>query len=157
MASNADDFARDLAKQADRVRQDGEALQRRMGLDLLSRLVNKTPVGNRQLWKINQGRSKRQLLPKGYVGGHLRHNWQATINTTTDAELEGVARNPASVIRREQATVLKVPFGSILYIQNPVPYAQRVMEEGWSSQAPLGTFRVTIQEIAVGYGSQVTG
>lgn len=157
MASNADDFARDLNKQADKVRADGEALLRRMGLDLLSRLVNKTPVGNRQLWKINQGRSRRALQPKGYVGGHLRHNWQVTINGTTDNELEGVSRNAAGVIRREQGAILKASFGSTIYIQNPVPYAQRVMEEGWSSQAPSGTFRVTIQEIAVGYGSQVTG
>lgn len=157
MASNADDFARDLNKQADKVRADGEALLRSLGLAVLSSLLEKTPVGNRQLWKINKDRSRRQLLPKGYVGGHLRHNWQVTINSTVDTVLEGVSRSAAATYRREEPKIKKAPFGSIIYIQNPVPYAERVMEGGHSSQAPRGTFRVTIQEVAVQYGLQVVG
>ena len=157
MPNNADDFARELAKQIKLVEEQGSALHRRMGLDLLARLVNKTPVGNRELWKVNQGRSKRKLVPKGYVGGHLRHNWQVTVNRTTDAEIDGISRSPATVIRREEKAINAAPFGSIIYIQNPAPYAIRVMEQGHSKQAPPGTFRVTIQEIAVGYNAQVGG
>lgn len=157
MASNADDFARDLAKQEEAVRRTASELTRRIGQDLLRKLVDKTPVGRRELWKINEGRSKRNLRPKGYVGGHLRHNWQASVGAPTDTELEGRTTSGAAVFRREKGKIDSAPFGSIIYIQNPVPYAERVMEGGHSSQAPIGTFRVTVQEIAVGYNLQVTG
>ena len=157
MPNNADDFARELAKQIQQVEAAGSELHRKMGLDLLRVLIDKTPIGNRELWKINKGRSKRKLLPKGYVGGHLRHNWQVTIDRTTDAELDGISRSAAATYRREEPKVLRAPFGSIIYIQNPVPYSIPVMERGTSTQAPSGTFRVTIQEIAVKYNAQVGG
>lgn len=151
MPNNADDFARDLAKQLETVQKAGSELHRTIALDLLTRLVNRSPVGNRQLWKVNQGKPRNNLQPKGYVGGHLRHNWQVTIDRTTDTEIDGNTRSPATVIRREQRTVTGAPFGSVIFLQNPVPYATRVMEDGWSTQAPRGAFSLAIQEIRTQY------
>jgi hypothetical protein len=105
-------------------------------------VIQGSPVGNRELWKINKNRNKRKLLPKGYVGGNFRGNWQASVNTP----LAGIILPKSATKRREQLEKTinsKVTLQDILYLTNNLPYAQR-LEEGWSTQRPNGWVRVTV-------------
>jgi hypothetical protein len=68
-ADNARRFVLDLEKFASEDIPNAVAtFHQAITLDLLRRLINKSPVGNANLWKSKP--------PKGYVGGTFRGFWQ---------------------------------------------------------------------------------
>ncbi len=107
---------------------------RRIGLELLKKLIDKTPVDT----------------------GHLRHNWQVTINTQTDTELPGEDTGGIATFNREKVKLTNLGYGPLVVFQNPAPYAERI-ETGTSKQAPQGMVRISLQEVANTYGLQVIG
>ena len=107
---------------------------RRIGLELLKKLIDKTPVDT----------------------GHLRHNWQVTINTQTDTELPGEDTGGIATFNREKVKLTNLGPGPLVVFQNPAPYAERI-ETGTSKQAPQGMVRISLQEVANTYGLQVIG
>ena len=46
---------------------------------------------------------------------------------------------------------VKFKLGSLIYIQNNQPYAER-LENGWSDQAPQGIYKTTFTYISQKYG-----
>lgn len=120
-------FEADLLREADlRIR--------RIGLELLKKLIDKTPVDT----------------------GHLRHNWQVTINTQTDSELPGEDTGGIATFNREKVKLTNLGTGPLVVFQNPAPYAERI-ETGTSKQAPQGMVRISLQEVANTYNLQVIG
>lgn len=99
-------------------------VQRAVALELLSRVVLKTPVDT----------------------GRARGNWQLTVNTTTDSVLETVDKEGAATSAAGLGELSKVtPFGYVA-LQNNVPYIL-ALEEGSSSQAPGGMLAVSLDEV----------
>jgi hypothetical protein len=119
------------------------ALHQATTMDLLRRLVSKSPVGNPEKWKSEP--------PAGYVGGTFRGFWQVYANsdpvggslpppkgTTPRTEAETDAAAASEVLSL-------VPF-STSYIVNGMPYGPR-LNAGWSRQAPAGFVELALAEV----------
>lgn len=132
MGSFALDLSAFTAKAPKKVKQ----VVDKVTIDLLTKIVLRTPVGNPTLWK--------RPPPKGYVGGRLRGNWNTgigSINTTFHPRSKD-GRGPK--FRALAALSARDPSMDI-YLTNSLPYAYRV-ENGYSTQAPAGMVRVTVTE-----------
>ncbi len=124
-------------------------LQKRILSEVLTQVVQRTPVGNRKRWKRNIERAQRGLppLPKGYVGGHARKNWQVTLNRRPTTTVRGQEASEGPTIRRGLRTITQIDKPMIGYVSNLLPYMQR-LEDGWSQSAGKGTIvRDTVRMI----------
>lgn len=125
-------------------------------LELLRRIVLGSPVGNRQRWKINQGRSRRKLLPKGYVGGQFRGAWQLTLGapSTLDIRRPKGGQPPKPIATAQAKSILSSlqPF-TVSHLVNNLPYAA-VLNEGrpkgtpWTKIKEIGWVETTVAEVA---------
>jgi hypothetical protein len=132
------DFSLSLKAFEDRANVYMDDVLRKVAVDVLARVVLKSPVGNPDLWKIPV---------KGYVGGRFRSAWYVqqsgiAINyefiTTIDPDGQRTIARAVNVLRTFKA-------GERIVIHNPMPYGQR-LEHGWSTQAPAGMVKVTLAE-----------
>ena len=107
-------------------------------------LVEKSPVGNAELWKRPENK------PPGYVGGRFRANWQYGDNEIPDSELfePNAGRYPGAEesIEGVAAKIAPDAAGKKHYLVNNLPYAKRLEEDGWSTQAPVGMVGLTVIE-----------
>lgn len=81
--------------------------------------------------------------PEGYVGGRFRGNWQFSIDSPADGELDAVDPSGNSAAAALRAQVSGLTIGQTAYIVNNLPYAIP-LEYGHSKQAPHGMVRVTL-------------
>lgn len=128
-------------------------VQRRMVLELLTKVVEITPVGNRARWKRNIARKAKGLkglLPKGYVGGRARNNWQVKIDKPPTNALKGKSKDISKVIARGERKVAKIKKLCIVYISNLLPYMDR-LENGWSESAPNGIAGPAVRQVRTKY------
>lgn len=107
-------------------------------LEMFGEIVRRTPVGNTKVWKT-------KYPPKGYVGGRLRGNWQASINNpkldepdVLDSSGVGTITKAESVLKRFDVT------DKSIWFSNNLPYAQKI-EDGWSTQRPTGMVKTTVK------------
>ena len=70
--SNAQ-FKRDFAKLMKKAGDNMEALVRASAMELLKRVILKSPVGDPSMWKDPS------RVPPGYVGGRFKANWQVSV------------------------------------------------------------------------------
>lgn len=103
-----------------------QAVVVKTALDVDRDLVLETPVGNPALWK--------SPAPAGYVGGHARANWLASLNNPRTSEAAGTDRQAGDSV---QSITSQFNVKDTIYISNNVPYIQR-LNDGWSTQAPIG-------------------
>jgi hypothetical protein len=132
-------FELDLSRFAKKVGGDGgrmDTVIRKIGLELFSRLVLRSPVGNPDRWKHPV---------KGYVGGRFRANWQVSIGLPAAHALDLTDRSGSATITKGAAVIANVRADRMLFFVNALPYGRR-LEYGWSGQAPAGMVRVTIAE-----------
>ena len=109
---------------------------RKIILDLGTRIVEKSPVGDATYWSSPP--------PPGYVGGRFRANWQYQFGVVPSGVKDEISPTGAVSI----TSLLKVmtgPTRGIHFIANNLPYAQR-LENGWSRQAPRGMVGLTLGE-----------
>jgi len=130
-------FTLDLQKFAAKVPKATKTVVDKICIDLLRKVVLRTPVGNPLLWK---GKA-----PAGYVGGRLRASWN-TSPGSPDTQAREPDKTGNGAINRGRAAVAARPVESDVFITNSLPYVQRVEYEGWSTQAPVGMLRVTVTE-----------
>lgn len=153
--ADAAQFRVDLDKFVkDVVPQRAAEIQRNMSLELFSSVVLGTPVGNHRKWERNLDRATRGLppLPKGYVGGHARKNWQVKIGNPTVRELAGQDRGGQQTITNGSREIAKVKRKPVrLFIVNLLPYIDRLEHRGWSKQAPNGWIRRAIANVSAKY------
>lgn len=64
----------------------------------------------------------------------------------------GVREPSTNAVQDAAIQAVKFKLGSLIYIQNNQPYAER-LENGWSNQAPLGIYSTTFHYITQKYGS----
>lgn len=119
------------------------ALQKKIALDLLRKIVLRTPVGNPDLWKNKRA-------PKGYVGGRARAAWQVSLDVepgdAAPVKLSPDASGNSSITDGTVAILgLDKPYG-VIWIFNNLPYIVR-LENGWSRQAPSGMVQLSVQEM----------
>lgn len=112
--------------------------QKKIAVEVLSRIIDKNPVGNPSLWQ--------NPPPPGYVGGRSRANWQLSVNSPNEATLDAVDASGAATVATGLGNLGGArPFGSI-FIFNNVRYIT-ALENGHSTQAPSGMVGVTLAEI----------
>lgn len=63
----------------------------------------------------------------------------------------GVREPSTNAVQDASIQAVKFKLGSLIYIQNNQPYAER-LENGWSDQAPLGIYSTTFTYITQKYG-----
>ena len=152
---NARKFALDLSKfVGEEVPKIVVREHQRITLDILSRLVQKSPVGNPDRWKSTRygllNKKLKRKITKGYIGGTFRGFWQTYAGidpgTGSPPPPEGTRPRSASETRAAGAAAVRglVPF-STTHIVNGLPYAER-LNTGWSFQAPAGFFELAIAE-----------
>ena len=130
-------FALDLSKFAEKAGKAADLVVRKIVLDIGTRLVYRTPVGDPSYWL--------SAPPPGYVGGRARGNWQYAIgepntNETGIIDSSGDSTIGAIDIASEGAA------SEVHYITNTLPYIQR-LEDGYSRQAPpQGIVALTVME-----------
>jgi len=131
---------------------------RKVLIDLGTRLVEKSPVGNPDLWDSlydtadagsgAQRTGARRKPPAGYVGGRFRGNWQygnLGQQSVPMQRLDDIDPSGAISISRITKGVLEAEPANMHYLVNNLPYAQR-LENGWSKQAPQGMVALTVVE-----------
>lgn len=118
-------------------------IMRAGAIKVFGAIIEQSPIGNRELWKINQNRGKRKLQPAKYVGGTFRGNWQASINAPkTEVIPDDVAVKRKE--RVEQSLSGKISLKDVMYLTNNLPYALP-LEQGHSTQRPSGWIRTIIE------------
>ena len=127
-------------------------VQRMIVAESLTLIVQDTPVGNHTRWKANVERATKGLapLPKGYVGGHARKNWQVSISTRTATEKPGTDNSGSVALNAGYTVIAGIKQPVIAYIANPLPYMDR-LENGWSKQAPRGMVAQAVAAISAKY------
>ncbi|HEY1138777.1 MAG TPA: hypothetical protein VGE88_01025 [Lysobacter sp.] len=134
----ADTFALNLKQFADKAGENARQVVRQVSIDLLTRIVLRTPVGNPSLWKGKP--------PAGYVGGRARANWAVSIGTSNHAVTDRIDKSGQPTIDRGSATILSATSDAPIYIMNSLPYIRPLEYEGHSKQAPAGMVRVSVTE-----------
>jgi hypothetical protein len=130
-------FQLDLSRWVEKAKGNMDAVVRKVVLDVGSRIVEKSPVGDASLWQSPP--------PPGYVGGRFRANWQYGFNEPPSSDLSDIDPSGGVSVSRISAGVLNSPSIGIHYLVNNMPYAKR-LEEGWSKQAPQGMVTLTVME-----------
>ena len=129
-------FSLDISKFAKKAGDNADKVVRKVVLDIGRSLVEKTPVGNPDLWQNPDNK------PDGYVGGHARANWSHSIGALVNQEFKEIDATGGASIDRIISSVPVKAAGEVHYIQNSLPYMQ-ALEDGHSTQAPAGIVAVT--------------
>lgn len=112
------DFRSDFGKVLKRAGDRAELVVRKSALNLLSQVVQASPVDT----------------------GRFKSNWQTgigAINSGTDSTDESVGRFHSAIGGWTA--------GQTIWLTNSLPYAKR-LEYGWSKQAPGGMVRIAVQD-----------
>lgn len=152
-------FNADLEKFADETMPKAHlAIQKKIAFDLFDRIITKNPVGNPSIWDgraVGKKYTPRKA-PKGYVGGRSRGNWQISVgkpgnSSVVDFDQSVSHEDPVGAAQEAEAfsNAAKAKFGQTIWIYNNVRYIKR-LEDGWSTQAPIGMVAVSIAEIQAG-------
>lgn len=130
-------FAEDLKKICDRAGDKAELVVRRAALELYGQMIERSPVGNPDLWK--------SPAPSGYVGGRFKNNWQVGIGSIDTRTNRGVDDSGSGAITSGNAALKAWTPGKTIFLSNSMPYAYRLEYEGWSKQSPSGMVRLSVQ------------
>ena len=128
MATSIKQFNAGLKRALKDFRGDLSVVHRKIGLDILTGVVLKTPVDT----------------------GRARGGWQASVETFNEDELGKEDKSGSSTISSGSTAIAKVRLGQTIYIFNNVSYIV-ALEKGHSKQAPSGMLSRTLQEIGRGF------
>lgn len=142
-------FVADLSAFASKAKGGMDKVVRKVVLDVGTSVVEKSPVGDRDFWKMNIIRKAKGLapLPPGYAGGRFRGNWQYTFNAIPKGQADAIdPSGSVSIGRISKGLNGQANVAGTHYVSNNLPYAKR-LEEGWSyRQAPQGMVMLTVAE-----------
>lgn len=115
------------------------AAQETIAFEAFRSIMDRSPVGNPSLWK--------GPAPFGYVGGQFRGNWQLTLNQITETKLNRIDPQGTVTLEAGKRVLQGLKPYDTVHIQNNLPYALRLEEGTWSSQAPQGMVAITVADI----------
>lgn len=104
-----------------------DQVTRKVILDIGTRIVERTPVGDATLWKSSP--------PKGYVGGRARGSWQYGFNSPAGGDPNVIDKTGSISMARIESAMNPIP--ALHFISSNLVYMPR-LENGWSKQAPSG-------------------
>jgi hypothetical protein len=132
-------FELDLRAFIEKAQENAEQVVKKVGTDMLAKIIERSPVGNPDLWK--------DPPPPGYVGGRFRGNWQVTFNAPATTETGRIDPEGDATLHAGQALINAYNSAiNSIWLTNTVPYAIP-LEYGHSRiQAPNGMARVTVAE-----------
>ncbi len=110
---------------------------RKVVIDVTASVVDKSPVGNPDLWK--------RPAPEGYVGGRFRANWTLQEGSVDYTTTQAIDAGGEATKGRLSAAVPDQAAGRVYFVSNSLPYAQ-ALEYGHSTQAPGGMVGLTAIE-----------
>lgn len=120
-------FALQLQQFADKAKANADAVVQKVTLDVARSVIQKSPVGNPDLWK--------SPAPPGYVGGRFRANWMFGVGQIDTTTTEAVDESGSATQTKLAAAIGASKAGGVTYISNSLPYALP-LEYGHSSQVP---------------------
>lgn len=151
-------FAQNIKAWAAKVKTGEDKVIRASLLNVSSRIIKRTAVGNPELWIYNRGTKEvpdyvdyiaYQGRPEGYVGGQARGNWVATINSIDETWDKGlIDKNGGATIKKLSGAIAQAT-GNVYYLTNSVPYIMPLEYQGHSTQSPDGMVRVSVLEFKV--------
>ena len=130
-------FSVDIANFVKKANGNADSVTRKTVLDIGTRLVERTPVGDATYWA--------HPAPPGYVGGHARTNWQHSTGAPVVSEVIGVDKDGSGTIGKIAASIPEKAAGLVHFITNSVPYIEP-LEDGHSRQSPNGMVAITVTE-----------
>lgn len=140
MSAVTDRFRKNFGLLCERAGVRAEQVVRVTARNMLASMIEKSPVGNPDLWQ--------HPAPKGYVGGRFKNNWNLDLGAVDYRDNFPVDDTGNGAMSRGKAKLTQWKPGDTIYITNSLPYAYRIEYEGWSSQAPRGVVRLTVREFA---------
>lgn len=141
-------FALQIQQFIDKTNSNKDLVVRAILMQIDSRLVNRSPVGDASYWKSKP--------PKGYTGGRFRGAWSMSIGSPSTSLSRVIDKDGTATIGSHASVVAAARAGDVIYLTNNLPYAQRI-EQGWSRQAPVGLVALTVVEFAVIVDNAVNG
>lgn len=154
-AGKLQNFFSSLMRHSQEMRRDEFQLMLRfLFLSAFRRLVLKTPVGNPDLWAVNDPKHAAGIkvsAPPGYVGGRARGNWQYSKGSIPITQLEEAVDEAGDATLTKALAdftedMSRFRLGDTIFISNTVPYIER-LEDGHSRQAPHGMLALTVEEL----------
>jgi hypothetical protein len=121
-------FNADIARISKTIPGKVTALQKKLVLEALKRIVEKTPVDT----------------------GRARGNWQVTIGAPAEGILSNKTPVGTATVERGRRALDGLPDFQIVWISNNLEYIQ-FLEEGSSRQAPRGMVRLTVLELRAAF------
>ena len=140
-------FTADIAAWVEKTRGRADEVLRAVSLEILNRVVLRSPVGNPELWAANQvaieGRkaaaaaaetagkriSRKRLEAehplvsgKGYVGGRFRGNWNVTFGEPSTLSTTDIDASGSNTIAAGDAALKAAQVGVTIYLVNNLPY-----------------------------------
>jgi Bacteriophage HK97-gp10, putative tail-component len=106
-------FSLNLKKLADKAGNNADAVVKKIALDVLSTIVNKSPVDT----------------------GRFRGNWQLGVGSVDSTITSAESKDGAESKARAASELNGFKSGKTIFISNSLPYAQR-LENGYSDQSP---------------------
>ena len=133
---------------ADKVKLNVETVVQKTTFDLFSKVLERSPVGNSEKWAVNISRASRGLgpVPKDYVGGRFRANWNCNFNSIDESTIDSTDQTRGA---NEATKALSIPAGGVVYFSNSLPYANRLEYDAWSKQSPAGMVRISAAEFSL--------
>lgn len=116
-------FSSDLTKFIEKAGKNRDTVIRKVALQLQSSMVERSPVDT----------------------GRFRGNWQCGIGQANTGTGSGEDKSGSAVLLRTTTALQGWTAGQAILLTNSLPYAQR-LEDGYSTQAPSGMVRLTVNE-----------
>lgn len=127
---------------ADQIDEEVSRRVRTIALALLNEVIERSPVGNPDLWK--------DLPPPGYVGGRFRGSHIVSIGTPVYTVTTKVDPSGSETKSRGEAALTGLEPYTQVFIQTNLPYAEE-LERGHSGQAPDGLYELAFISVSEVY------
>lgn len=123
--SSLQKFSLDLDRAFDKkVIEPTLALQKKVSLEALRRVIEKSPV----------------------LTGRFRGNWQVAVGVRPTGELQVADTTGSNTLSKGSQPITALDDLDTVYIVNNLPYAKK-LDQGSSQQAPAGMIAITVAEI----------
>ncbi len=148
MTANTNDFQKSLAYFAKRMGMNREKLVRYIALQMMSRVIKRTPVDTgraRSGWDMTLG-TPSSFLPPDRTRMQNTGGLDEVGSTLGDLQDQTLGIFQGGVMLNRTAAAAQIDGTQNVFIINNVPYII-YLEDGWSKQSPAGMVRLTIAEM----------